>query len=183
MKVVGFIIALALLALGAAGALLFAIEFYELYVLAGPSVKLGIITAIGSAIALLSNNFYQSKRERQSRLFEEKRKAYDKFFEFFFAIFEGQKSGGALSDAQMQKNYSDFTRSVMTWGSASTIKAMNEYQRASLVANKSDNKKLFLITEKLLRALRKDLGHNDASLPTLALTKLVLKAEEHEKIE
>jgi len=75
-----------------------------------------------------------------------------------------------------------FTQDVMTWGSAATVNALNEYQRGGLKVTPGDMTALFQNTETLLRALRKDLGHSDATLEPFALTKLVLKPDEHHKL-
>lgn len=158
-------------------------EFLTLYRLADPNLKLGVLTAIGSGIAFMWTTLHQSRRERQARLFESKREAYDKFFEFFFGIFDAQRAGKPLSDAKLVQMFSEFTRNVMTWGSAAAINAVNEYQRASTDVPPGDLKALFRNTETLLRALRSDLGHGDSALEPFALTKLILKAEEHHKLD
>lgn len=157
-------------------------EFVSLYGKADPNLKLGVITALGSGAAFLWNNLHQSRRERQARLFENKREAYDHFFEFFFSIFAAQKSGKPLDEGALAEKFGVFTRNVMTWGSAPTINAVNRYQVESLRATGGDMTTLFKPTEDLLRALRKDLGHSDSALERYALTKLILRAEEHHKL-
>lgn len=157
-------------------------EVLRLYGRAEADLKLGVITATGSALAFLVNNAIQSSRERRARLFENKREAYDKFFEFFFSIFAAEKSGNPLSQDKLAEKFHEFTRNVMTWGSAETVNAVNEYQQASLNSNSSNLKETFATTERLLRALRKDLGHADNRMDKFGLTKLILKADEHHKL-
>lgn len=175
----------ALLLVGILGWLSFELvrEVLRLYGNAEADLKLGVITAAGSALAFVVNNAIQSGRERKARLFENKREAYDKFFEFFFSIFVSQKSGKPLTEKQLAEKFNEFTRNVMTWGSAETVNAVNEYQRSNLNVDPSDLKALFSTTEKLLRALRRDLGHSDRSLSKFGLTKLILKADEHYKLD
>ncbi len=158
-------------------------EVLRLYGIASADIKLGVMTASGSALAFVVNNAIQSSRERRARLFENKRAAYNEFFEFFFSIFTQQKAGTPLDDKQLEKSFSNFTRNVMTWGSAATVNAVLEYQRSSLQVEPDNTKSMFGPTEKLLRALRKDLGHSDSPLEKSALTKLILKADEHHKLD
>lgn len=158
-------------------------EVWRLYGSAGADVQLGVITAAGSALAFVANNAVQSARERKARLFENKREAYDKFFEFFFSIFTSQKSGNPLGENELAEKFQEFTRAVMTWGSADTINSVIEFQRASNGGDPNDLKKMLAPTETLLRALRKDLGHSDSAMDRYGLTKLILKADEHHKLD
>lgn len=156
-------------------------EILRIYGRADADVKLGVLTAAGSALAFVINNAVQASRERRARLFESKREAYDRFFQFLFSIFEAQRKGQEFEDENAVDNFQDFVRSVMTWGSAETVNAVNQYQQQSLAAL-GNFQNSFIATERLLRALRKDLGHSDNQLKNFALTKLLLKAEEHEKL-
>lgn len=157
------------------------IEVSEIYGKADADTKLGVLTATGSAAAFILNNMVQSSRERKARLFESKREAYDRFFSFFFSLFTAQRSGAELETEATVQNFQEFTRSVMTWGSAETVNALNHYQRAAEAAQENPIA-IFTHTETLLRALRKDLGHSDSRLENLALTKLILKGDEHHKL-
>lgn len=181
MRALGYVLVIIAIALGLWVAFEFVREILRLYGRADPDVKLGVITAVGSALAFVINNAVQASRERRARLFESKRLAYDQFFQFLFALFGAQRKGEAVEDEENVENFQEFTRSVMTWGSAETVNALNKYQKDGLLAE-GDHVKTFENMERLLRALRKDLGHSDGRLEKLALTKLILRAEEHEKL-
>ena len=159
------------------------LEAWVLYKAADSNVKLGMFTATGSAIAFITSNAINSSRERKARLFESKRDAYNIFFDFFFSIFKNIKSGTDYSEDQMADKISEFMRGVMTWGSAKTVNAVIEWQKQSENIDTTDLKSTFAVTEKLLRALRADLGHSDSTLKEFALTKLILKADEHHKLD
>ena len=156
-------------------------EFYALYAIAKPELRLGVLTAVGSGAALIWTSSLQAKRERQSRLFESKRAAYSHFFDLLFSMLRAQKLDSEVDQDKLMQDFSAFTQNVMTWGSAETINAFNSWQRGNL-SHSDDVKTIFRNIEVLLRALRKDLGHNDTALESFALSKLILKVEEHHKL-
>lgn len=145
-------------------------------------LKLGVLTAAGSALAFIINNAVQSSRERRARLFEAKRQAYGDFFKAFMSFFHKTAQGENPEGLEMVKAIQNLSTDVMTWGSAATINAFNQFQRESVMPA-SDQRALFLRTERFLRALRNDLGHSDANLKPFALTKLILKGDEHAKLD
>jgi hypothetical protein len=161
----------------------FFLEVWALYNQADSNVKLGMLTATGSAVAFITSNAINSSRERKARLFESKRDAYNEFFDFFFSLFKNVKNGTDYPEDEMVEKVSKFTRGVMTWGSAKTVNAVIEWQKQSENLDGKNIKSIFLVTENLLRALREDLGHSDSTLKDFALTKLILKADEHHKLD
>lgn len=181
MRTLAIILILAVVAFG--GWLSFELigEVLRLYRVADSDLKLGVITAGGSALTFVINNAVQSSRERRARLFETKREAYGGFFTSFTSFFHRISQGEEIPQDEMMRAIQTLSTDVMTWGSAETINAFNQYQRVNAAPAK-DQKELFLRTETFLRALRKDLGHNDASLKSLALTKLLVRGDEHDKL-
>lgn len=175
---------LGLIAVLAIGWLFFEIarEVLRLYGTADPDIKLGVMTAIGSLAAFLVTNGIQSERERRARLFESKREAYGVFFKSYMAFFHKTALGEELDPDEMVRSIQSLSRDVMTWGSADTVNAFNKFQRENSSPT-DDTVELFRRNEDFLRALRKDLGHKDTSLNRFALTKLILKADEHEKLD
>jgi hypothetical protein len=158
-------------------------EMSKLYIQAEPSVRLGVVTAIGSVIAFVANNAIQSSRERRARLFESKREAYDKFFNFFTLFFHKNNTETPMSETEMMESFRNLATGIMTWGSASTINAFNQYQRHNARQDHTDMVDLFSRTETFLRALRRDLGHNDVALENLAMTKMMIRGNDHEELD
>lgn len=182
MKWLGYLIVALLFV--AAGWFLFEIgrEILRLYSEAENDLKLGVITAAGSALAFVANNAIQSSRERRARLFEAKREAYGEFFESFMSFFHGVAGGRKPTEAELIKAIQGLSTDVMTWGGAETVNAFNNFQRAN-AAPANNDRELFLRTETFLRALRRDLGHSDGSLKSFALTKLIVRGDEHHKFD
>jgi hypothetical protein len=71
----------------------------------------------------------------------------------------------------------DTVKDVMVWGSANTINEYNKFIRTT--ASQPEGLAIFPVVETLLRALRKDLGHNDQKMEKFGLTKLIVKGDEH----
>lgn len=154
------------------------LEVLRLYGIAESDVKLGVMTAGGSALAFVINNAVQASRERKARLFESKREAYGHFFKAYMSFFHRMSTGEKVETEEMVRSIQSLSRDVMTWGSAETVNAYNKFQQENAKPT-DDNRIPFSRNEEFLRALRKDLGHKDGALDKFALTKMILKAEEH----
>lgn len=155
-----------------------------LFVGASDNVKLGISTAFVSLIALIYNNNRQQNREISSRHFSEKRQAYQNFFDLLFEYMGHEKSKKA-PDSSIERMMG-IVKGLMVWASADTINTYNEYMRFSVSENAkretADGLPISIIhMEKILRSMRKDLGHGDSGLERYGLTKLFIKADEHHK--
>ena len=155
----------------------------SLLVQATVTAKLGVLTAAVAVATFIYNNNKQQIREIKARQFAEKRAAYQKFFDLLFKIFAAERSENPLTENDMIDSMHQITKNFMIWGSADTINQYNEFTRQSSNQNPDDHLKIFDNVERLMRSFRKDLGHNDRKLEKLGLSKLLLKAEEHHKID
>jgi hypothetical protein len=158
-------------------------EIYSLYMRADANVRLGVLTAFGSAAAFVINNVIQNARERRSRLFEAKREAYSTFFRFFMSIFHRSDTENPVAEQDIVQALRDLSTTLLTWGSPDAIKAFNSFARQSALNPSAEGYELYSRAENFLRALRKDLGHADSSLDKLALTKLIVRGDEHHKLD
>jgi hypothetical protein len=160
---------------------------FNLFIVAGSNVKLGAFTAAVSVIALLYNNARQQSRDIASRHFSEKREAYQRFFDLLFEL--TQAEGTDTVETVSVERAREIVKSIMVWGSAETINAYNEFMRFSAMQDMNENPKddsalkldIFEKIEKLLKSMRKDLGHSDGKLETFSLAKLFIKGDEHYK--
>lgn len=181
-RIFGFFVgALVVVAIGFA-----TFKIYSLFVVASTNVKLGISTALVSLFALIYNNNRQQNREISSRHFSEKRQAYQKFFDLLFE-FMGQEKTGQAPDSSVERMM-DVVKGLMVWASADTINLYNEFLRFSVsVDGKKETTKglplSIIYIEKILRSMRRDLGHVDKALEGHGLTKLFIKADEHGKFD
>ena len=187
-KVILFLLKLIGIVLIVAGLLFSAYFLSNLFISASGNVKLGILTALISLIALIYNNSRQQIRDISSRHFNEKREAYrdfiDLLFEFMRAVHTSETPNASL------ERISEIQKNILVWGSAETMNAYNAFMVAS-VAGKDSNAeqssedkpdlRIFHAMEALLRSIRKDLGHSDRKLKKFAVTKLFIVADEHHK--
>ncbi len=143
---------------------------------ADPSVQAGIIGILGVVIAGIISHYQTKKREINSRHFSEKRECYQEIinlmFEMLFANYLGKEE---LEDAELAKRIIPFKKNLMVWGSADSINAFHSY--LDKCGKPQNNNELFAGVEKLLREIRKDLGHDDKNLKDFSLIRLVLNDE------
>ena len=146
---------------------------------ADANVKAGIVSVAGLLFAAMLTNYYTRQREVRARHFQEKRDAYETIIDLILDMFQSVKSKRSMSEKDMHKRMLDFKKGLMIWGSASTIRLWNRVETETTPDNPSDTPPLM---EDLFRAIRKDLGHDDSSLPFGELTSLFVIPEDKKKI-
>lgn len=173
---------------GIAALLIFGVSSWIIYLAVGAylkasnNVQLGVATALISIFAIIYNNSRQQSREIKTRHFSEKREAYQKFFNLMFDMFDAQKRGVEISEDEAVLRMRSVVKEMMIWGSAETINNYNAFLKRSTSSEKISEKEVFQGVETLLLSFRRDLGHNDKKLEPLGLTKLIVKADDHEKL-
>lgn len=154
-------------------------EVARLYKASGTEFRLGLLTAILTTTGVVWSVIYQRRREVEQLQFEKKYEAYGYFFDMLFDVVDKNRRNTAydpLSDENFVRQWRDMTKKMMIWGSSKTISAYNDFQRA-------DSNGGALATtarvEALMRRFRADLGHKDRRLKKFALSKLLIKGDEH----
>lgn len=158
------------------------VEVTTLYREADPEFRLGLITAVFSTAGVVWSVIYQRKKELDSLRFERKREAYGVFFDLLFDFMKAGDTEIDIMDPALQGRFQDLQKKMMIWGSPGTINAFNRFQVESLEPA-ADIKVTFARMETLLRQFRSDLGHQDRKLKKFALTKLILKSDEHHQLD
>jgi hypothetical protein len=181
LRIIGVFLALLLVGGAAYFAYWAAKEILRLYSEAGSDFKLGLLTALISLVGVVWSVIYQRRKELLALQFDRKREAYGVFFDLLFDFIDANKSGlDPMDDPTFQTKWTDLTKRMMIWGGAKTINAFNAFQAAGHVAG-DDIKSTSNQVEKLMREFRVDLGHNDSQLKPFALTKLMVRGDEHYK--
>ena len=159
---------------------------------ASPNVKASLIGGVFTVLGAFLINHLTRKRETDSRHFAERRKGSMNLVDMLFRLF--QASRGTEGDVkgieegieeefgpeEMRDIIMDFKKSIMIWGGPDLIQAWNDYE---INSNKLQGAPgVILEMDKLLRAIRKDLGHSDGTLNDGDLVGLVLKIEDREKL-
>ena len=146
---------------------------------AEPGIQSGILALIGVAGSGIIAHRSAKKREIEARHFSEKREGYKAFIDTIFDALLAEKIGKKpLTDKELARRLFEHKKTLMTWADADAIKMWNEAERNFVdVANKAPLE-ILLMWDKLLRAMRKDLGKDDSQLDDGDLVSLVLLAED-----
>lgn len=155
----------------------FAYSFYE----ASANVKASLIGFLGVTGIAIYTNYQTKQREIKARHFTEKRKGYESFVDLFFKAIKATKNKKSRPDKDLQKNMMEFKKSLLIWGGTDVIKSWNDYEKTVTNSHISERElklpELIQLSEDILRAMRKDLGHDDTSLEFGQLMSLILDEE------
>lgn len=159
---------------------------------ADANTRSAIIAAIGLIVTVLIANSQTKKREIAAHHFSDKRNGYMNYVDIFIDLgrseIEGKKcdSSERISDAPgndqkshiLEDRVLEFKKTLLIWGSTELIETWN------VVMNKIDtvdsNEDRLDMLDDVLRAIRKDLGHNDFGLQRGKLVSLLIKREEND---
>ena len=174
-KIVSIVIACAALFLGGWGIWLFVGMFQE----ASPNVKVSILSLMGVVIVATVGHFLTKKREIDARHFSEKRNIHSKIISVISSAMSSSVFSNAapLPETELARKLLDCKKELVIWGSADVIQAWNQFEMDGL---KGDAKGTLRAMERVLRAIRKDLGQDDGNLKLGELFGLFIKAEEKE---
>lgn len=152
----------------------------------------GLVSITVSALTVIL-----AKRSERSWLIEQehrnrKRPAYERFMAFWFVVFSGNRPGGTpLSQDEIIESLNTFTRKVIVWGSPEVVRTYSQFRNKALLAaalqgaaetpQATEASKAFAHAamvdalksfEKLLFAIRADLGHTTGELKERELLRL-----------
>ena len=132
---------------------------------------------MGVLIAAILTNFYTKKREINARHFSEKREAYGKIIDIVFEIISSTKSGKSVPEKTLVTKIMMFKKELIVWGGSEVIQAWNKFELESEKTD-TDLNEILVGMEHVLRAIRKDLGHDDRLLKFGNLFGLLILAKD-----
>lgn len=144
---------------------------------ADANAKAGIIGVLGVFVVTILTHFFIRKREINARHFLEKREAYGKIMEIIFNIIASTKSGKSGVDKELTNKMMMFKKELIIWGGHEVIRSWNDFEIESEKPNRDPNI-ILAAMEHVLRAIRKDLGHNDRQLKFGSLFGLLILAKD-----
>ena len=144
------------------------------------SIQAALIGFSSVTIAALIAHYQTKKREINARLFADKRAGYTKIIGLIFDLAEAQRKKQKVSNAKMVGKMIDFKKALIIWGGPKAITAWNEFETGSGNPSGSDpsGKEVVERMEKILRAIREDLGHDDNTLEPGSLMALMIVPED-----
>ena len=114
-------------------------------------------------------------------IFSEKRQAYGKIIDIIFEVMSSTTSGKSMPDKALVNKIMMFKKELIVWGGPEVIQSWNEFEIMSEKAS-GDPKKTLMAMEHVLRAIRKDLGHDDRRLRLGNLFGLLILAKDKESL-
>ncbi len=146
------------------------------------------VATVFTGLIIMYGYYETKKREIAARHFIEKKNAYTEFINFICKLSSqsNQKNQkNQISEKEMINQIEKFKRVLITWGSADTIDAYNNYTRTSgkTVSDEDKETHVLFLMDDLLRNIRKDLGHDNAGLNSGELIGIFLNDESKEKLD
>ena len=165
--------ALVVVVLGLVGWFIFALLKAE------PGIQSGILALIGVTASGIMAHSSAKKREIEARHFAEKREGCKAFIDFMFEMFMAEKLGKkGPPKRELLSKFMEYKKILVTWADADVIKVWNEMETNLVDVDNKTPHEIVLILDKLLRAIRKDLGKDDSQLDDGELMSLILLPED-----
>jgi hypothetical protein len=134
------------------------------------TVQTAIVTAMATMFIAIATVFFGRRLERQKEVEiaqrEKKIAVYEKFNQFWFEFFlfsAGKIKKKKITEQDVLLHISDFSQQIILWGSDDVVIAFSNW-RMHVVKNSNietgtlDHENIILF-EKILSAMRKDVGH------------------------
>jgi len=142
---------------------------------ADDSIKAGLIGLFGALSAAIFAHYQTKKREIESRHFVHKREGYMHMIDLLFDSILSIKNDKEMDDKIMTDKMMSFKKALIVWGSPEIIDIWNQFE---INSQGIASEKMVEELEKVLRAIRKDLGHDDSQLGFGNLWGLMLVPED-----
>ncbi len=137
-----------------------------------------VVGSIGVAVAGVLGVVWQQRQAEKARLREAHRDRMSPvYYDLLGVMFKKIGSGGASGpDSEAEEFFRDLKARQLTLGASSEmVQAFNGWARSTARAQEEGNDLgAVLAWEVLLRAIRKDIGHEDSDLPPLELLRLFI---------
>ena len=144
---------------------------------ADANVKAGIFGLFSLLLTAILTHFYTKRREINARHYSEKREAYRKIIDLVYDIAMSTKLEKNILEGILTSKMIEFKKELMIWGGSEVIETWNKFEMVSQESN-GDSNEIVVVMEKFLRAIRKDLGHNDHLLKFGNLIGLMITSED-----
>lgn len=178
---VGKVAPYALLILAAGTAIWIVVIFVRSFSETDPTVKASIIAGVGAVAAALWTQTRIRKREREARLYDKKLGAYQELVNLYFdMIGQNRQQGGprnkgrSVTQRDLQKAMMNCKKAFIMWASADFIREWNHLEIQNDEGHHRSDLERTLMFDSILRLIRKDLGHDDSTLPAGSLIATIL---------
>lgn len=165
---------------------------WKAFITLSPEIATAIVafstTVLVSVISLILSKHWERRKEIEQEHRKHKLPIYEDFLAFLFKMYRSQIiDKKPISEEEMVEFIYGFTQKIMVWGSDSVLKVYSEFRRkyVSLAEQPSSSMiEPMLVLEKLLYAIRSDVGHKNKGLaPGDLLSLFISDIERYLKME
>lgn len=154
---------------------------YVVYLLlsASDQTRIAVLTAAVSLGTLVYSQMKNTQREIAGRQFAQKSKAYQDVIATIGDMFKAEKGWIEATDTDaLAKRLFDIQTDLLIWAGPEVLSAWNDLKNGD-----GGMETTFRMTERLLRALRRELGHaDDDKLGSFGLVRIYLRKEDHDQL-
>ncbi len=165
------------------------------------------IATVFTGLVVIIGYYQTKKREIEARHFTKKRKAYTDFITILSEVLKAEQRDTPITPEELLQAMYNFRREMIIWGGTDTINAFDNYisvseaeaeaeavavaeAEAEAVAEAELNTETkpeplatLIAMDNLLRAMRKELGHNDRTLDKGAVVGMFLDQAGKEQLK
>ena len=134
-----------------------------------PQVATAIVAGVATLLVSVFSVLWSKRVDRLREIEQEQRKqkipVYEEFLSLIFRMLFAEKLGeGPVTEQDMMKSMSLFGQKIIVWGSDDVLKEYASWRRvATTIAEGNPAFHIFAV-ERLLLAIRKDVGHKNKNL-------------------
>ena len=136
---------------------------------------------LGSFVRVLAEQNRIRSREIESRLYDDKRTVYKEAIETWMRLLNRVSDSRGLTPRDL-KNLTELKYKLMVFADAAVIRAWNDMEKASVKERESGDPEVLHRFERIVRAMRSDLGYDDSELAEGELFGLLIKAEDKDRL-
>jgi hypothetical protein len=166
--ILSLLLGFALLAAAGLGLYVIVRESVRVFTSLNSDIAVAIIAAAAtifvSVLSIVLGKVYEAKSLVQKEHRERKVPVYEDLMQFMFKVLMSSKTGESVSEKEMMDFMFNFNQRMMVWGSDEVLAAWVAWRRQAV--NGSEPLGLMFRYEKLVFAIRQDLGHQNKKLGT-----------------
>jgi hypothetical protein len=117
----------------------------------------GTVSIVGVVISSIFAKFLDYRFNVKKYLYDKREEPYKQFIEMIYKMMENTKTSEnkKMTDEEIQKMLSDFSKGLTLWGSNRVVKKWLKYRKSSLSGN---GEELLFQMEEIIYEIRRDVG-------------------------
>ncbi len=149
------------------------------FINATDEIKATLISVTGVTIAAYVGHWLAQRREIKSRHYTDKVKAYKNILTTLLKILNNSSDSNYMN--KHINEFKEIQKELLIWADSGVVDAWTCLLGKAVNIEANARKDIYA-WEELIKAMRKDLGHNDIAMKKGALLKIILKPDEYHKI-